>query len=173
MNTNFPSSPGADHERNPDVFAGSFRKFSFFEEMPYELLLVADETIEAIDRYVFDSEIYVYELEGQMIGLYVLYPLNDRESEIKNIAVTPGFQGKGVGSLLLRHAVDVALHRGFSRIIIGTGDVLHRQIALYQRMGFEIYDRKKDFYLKNYPSPIYEGSAQLIDMVMLKLDLKE
>lgn len=39
------------------------------EKVPYDLLLLADETIEGINKYIFDSEIYVLEREKQIIAV--------------------------------------------------------------------------------------------------------
>jgi hypothetical protein len=35
------------------------------EKIPYNLLLLADETIEAINKYIFNSEIFVLEQKKQ------------------------------------------------------------------------------------------------------------
>mgnify|MGYP000877815589 FL=1 len=141
------------------------------EEIPYKLLLLADETIEAINRYINDSEIYIFENDNETIAVYVLQKISDDTIEIKNIAVDTKHQGRGIGKLLLRDASLRAKAKGFKTIIIGTGDIATKQLHLYQKEGFEIFDIKKGFYLDNYPNPIYENGVQLKDMVMLKKEL--
>ena len=79
-------------------------------------------------------------------------------------------QGQGIGKLLLRDATVKA--KGFKKIIIGTGDAAIKQLYLYQKEGFEIFDIKKRFFLDNYPGPIYENGIQLKHMIMLKKELK-
>ncbi len=142
------------------------------EKIPYDLLLLADETREAIDKYIFDSDIYVLEQEDKIIAIYVLQSMNKNEVEIKNIAVITGCQGQGIGKLLLRDASFKAKGKGFKTIIIGTGDAGIKQLYLYQKEGFEVFDIKKSFFIDNYPEPIYENGIQLKHMIMLKKELK-
>ena len=141
------------------------------EEIPYKLLLLADETIEAINRYINDSEIFIFENDNETIGVYVLQKISDDTIEIKNIAVDTKHQGRGIGKLLLRDASLRAKAKGFKTIVIGTGDIATKQLRLYQKEGFEIFGLKKGFYTDNYPNPIYENGVQLKDMVMLKKEL--
>jgi N-acetylglutamate synthase-like GNAT family acetyltransferase len=65
------------------------------EKIPYDLLLLADETVEAINRYIFNSEIYVLEQENKIIAAYVLQSINRNEIEIKNIAIIKDYRGRG------------------------------------------------------------------------------
>lgn len=148
------------------------RQLSKDEKIPYNLLLLADETVEAIDKYLFDSEVYVLEQENKTIAVYVLQPLNGNEVEIKNIAVSTDYQKQGIGSLLLRDAASRAKGNGFKTIIIGTGDAATTQLHLYQKEGFEIFEIKENFFVENYPEPIYENGTQLKDIIMLKKELK-
>ena len=62
------------------------------EPIPYNLLLLADEFVEVIDKYIFDSEIYIYQEADKIIALYVLYRIDNVEAEIKNIAVNAEYQ---------------------------------------------------------------------------------
>lgn len=142
------------------------------EEIPYKLLLLADETIEAINRYIYDSEIFVFEKDNETIAAYVLQKISDDTIEIKNIAVDTKHQGQGIGKLLLRDAISRAKAKEFKTIVIGTGDIAIKQLYLYQKEGFEIFGLKKGFYIDNCPKPIYENGVQLKDMVMLKKELR-
>jgi aminoglycoside 6'-N-acetyltransferase I len=137
------------------------------EKLPYDLLLLADELVEVIDQYIFDCEVYVYEEDRQIIGVYALYKINRDEVEIKNIAVRTDHQGKGIGKKLLQDADQKARARGFQTIWVGTGDVMMMQLYFYQKAGFEMSSLKKNFYLINYPAPLYENGLQLKHMVML------
>ncbi len=146
----------------------SIRKLKETEEAPYQLLLLADETKEAIDKYIFDSEIFVLEENNQLIALYALKAINLTQIEIKNIAVQTDFQGKGIGSFLLKDAFERAKELGFQSLLIGTGDASLKQLALYQRVGFKKHDVIKDFFIDNYPEPIFENGIQLKDMIVLE-----
>ncbi|HEV8513320.1 MAG TPA: GNAT family N-acetyltransferase [Cyclobacteriaceae bacterium] len=142
------------------------------EPIPYGLLLLADEFVEVIDKYIFDSEIYVYQEGGKIIALYALYKVDNDEAEIKNIAVDADHQNKGIGKALLNEATARAKEKGFKILSIGTGDAMMMQLHLYQKAGFEMDMIKKNFYLDNYPTPVYENGLRLKHMVMLKKKLE-
>ncbi len=147
------------------------RLLSKDEPIPYDLLLLADEFVEVIDKYIFDSEIYVYEEGDRIIALYALYKIDSEEAEIKNIAVDSEYQNKGIGKVLLNEATARAKEKGFKTLAIGTGDAMMIQLQLYQKAGFEMDMIKKNFYLDNYPTPIYENGLRLKHMVVLKKKL--
>lgn len=142
------------------------------KKIPYDLLLLADETIESINKYIHLSDIYVLERESVMIAVFALQPISDKTVEIKNIAVETAFQGQGIGQRLLKDAIDLAKSNGFKEIIIGTGDAGIMQLYLYQKVGFEIYEIKHRFFVDNFPEPIFENGIQLKHMIMLRKVLK-
>ena len=51
--------------------------------LPFHLLLLADETIEAIGKYIYDSDVYVVNTNEhiQPIAVFALYKRNDKEIE--------------------------------------------------------------------------------------------
>lgn len=138
------------------------------EKIPYNLLLLADESVEAIDKYINDCDIYVLESNHTIIAVYALQVTNNETAEIKNIAVSERHQGQGIGKLLLKDASVRAIDNGFREILIGTADASIRQLDLYQEVGFEIFDKRSNFFIDNYPEPIFENGIQLKDMIMLR-----
>ena len=150
----------------------TFRRLDTNDNIPYDLLLLADETKEAINKYIHDSEIFLGEYRNEAIAVYVLQPVDKDVIEIRNIAVRKDYQGQGIGKRLLEEAAAKATARGFKTIIIGTGDASTRQLDFYQREGYVVFDRRKRFFLENYPEPIYENGVQLKDMVMLRKELR-
>ena len=145
----------------------STRKLREDENIPYDLLLLADETLDAINRYIHVSEIYIAEQNDKVIAIYVLYPINNEIAEIKNIAVDEAYQNQGIGKFLLADAEKKARQKGFKELIIGTPDTAKKQINIYQKAGFKIAGIKKDFFTINYPEPIIEDGLILKNMVML------
>ena len=45
------------------------------------------------------------------------------------------------------------------------------QFALYQKMGFEIQEIWKNYFVNNYPEAIFEHGIQCKDMIRLSMDL--
>lgn len=144
------------------------RLYTKEETIPYHLLLLADETLEAIDRYIHKSDCYVFEQEGKILGIYALFRIDNDHVEIKNIAVLEAFQGKGIGTLLIRDAIQKAKDEQYKTILIGTANTAFQQLYLYQKEGFEMDHIKKNFFIDNYPKPIYEKGILLNHMIMLK-----
>ncbi len=148
------------------------RQLSKDEKIPYDLLLLADETIEAIDKYIFSCEIYVLEKYDNIVGVYALRAINSEEVEIVLVAVAKEYQGQGMGKKLLRDAAVRAKGKGFKTILIGTWDGATKQLCLYKKEGFKVYSIKKNYFVDKFTEPIYENGIQLKDMIMLKKDLK-
>jgi len=141
------------------------------EAIPYDLLLLADEEMQAIDRYIHQSEIYIAKIEENVVGAYVLYPIDELTAEVKAIAVEEHRQNKGIGKMMLKHAEDVAREKNFKNLLIGTPTIAYKQQAIYLKAGFEAFAIKKDFFLTNYSKPIFEDGLQLKDMVVLRKHL--
>ena len=142
------------------------------EKIPYNLLLLADESIVAINKYIHQSDVYILEKGCETIAVCAIQKINDDTVEIKNIAVDTVFQGQGVGQELLLDITDLVKSKGFNQIIIGTGDAGIKQLYVYQKVGFEIFEIKHKFFIDNYPEPIFENGIQLKHMIMLKKDLR-
>jgi aminoglycoside 6'-N-acetyltransferase I len=150
----------------------AIRKLSKDEKIPYELLLIADPTEEAINKYIFNSDIFVFEQNNKIVGIYAVQAIGGDRVEIRNMAVAAECQGRGIGRLLLRDAVLRAREAGYKVIRIGTGDASKKQLRLYQEEGFEVVGVRKNYFVDNYPEPIDEEGMRLKDMVMLEKELK-
>ena len=93
---------------------------------------------------VRDLDVTVAERDGEIIGLVALG--SDEEGFLcDNVAVDPAHQGTGVGRLLLTHAEAEARHAGFDSIYLYTHELMTENRALYERNGYEEYDRRGPF----------------------------
>ena len=140
------------------------------EPIPFGLLLLADETKEAIEKYAYDSDIYlVYASEDpDPMGVFALCRLSETELEIKNMGVLEAFRNQGVGSFLIEKIKEIASERKYKEVIVGTPATGIREIRFYERNGFSKYAVKKNFFIENYAEPIVENGILLRDMVMLR-----
>jgi ribosomal protein S18 acetylase RimI-like enzyme len=141
------------------------------ETLPYDLLYLADPSVKMIEKYIFASSVYVAIIDEQIVGVLALFPIDKTLVEIKNIAVLETQQGKGIGKQLLTFAIAEAREKGFQNIQIGTANSSIGQLALYQKMGFEIDHILKSFFTDNYPEPMYENGILIQDMIVLKRKL--
>lgn len=62
---------------------------------------------------------------------------------IENVAISPDFQGRGLGSKLMAHAEGVAAALGHSRIWLYTNQRFTENLTLYLKLGYRI-DREED-----------------------------
>lgn len=141
-------------------------------EYPYDLMLLADETVEATHKYLYNSEVYILKNTVETIGVFCLFPIDEQTVEIKNIAVSEKWQGKGIGTRLLEKAEDIARGNNYTVIIVGTADCGTRLIHFYEKNGYVAYAVKENFFFENYAEAIYENGIMLKDMIMLKKELK-
>lgn len=143
------------------------RQLASDETVPYDLLLLADPSKTLVDRYLPASTVFVAELNQHPVGACVLFPLEAGAVEIKNVAVQPASQGRGIGTALLNHAIRVAERQGFKTLGIGTTNSSVGQLLRYQKLGFEIDGIKKNFFLEHYDEPLFENGIQCKHLVWL------
>jgi ribosomal protein S18 acetylase RimI-like enzyme len=141
------------------------------EHPPWSLLLLADPSIEMVSAYLKDSFCLVAELDSSVLGVIVLLPKSEVDVEIMNIAVDENMQGKGIGRELIKHGIEAAKYKGFRRVEIGTGNSSIGQLALYQKSGFRIIEIDHDYFIRNYPDPIYENGILCRDRINLLLEI--
>ncbi|MDQ8003152.1 MAG: GNAT family N-acetyltransferase [Pedobacter sp.] len=144
------------------------RKLQAHDEIPFQLLLLADETVEAIEKYIYKCDVFVLKKDGLLIAVFALLKVDEHEIEIKNIAVDNNLQGQGIGSLLLSNIKAITKETFFKRIIVGTPDISHLQINFYEKNGFVKCGIRKNFFIENYKLPIIENGILLKDMQMLE-----
>jgi ribosomal protein S18 acetylase RimI-like enzyme len=142
------------------------------ETLPYDLLYLADPSVKMVAKYIFSSSVFVAVLAEQIVGVLALFPIDRTVMEIKNIAVEETHQGKGIGKQLLMHAITQAKEKGYKELLIGTANSSIGQLALYQKMGFEIDHIIKSFFTDNYPNLMYENGILVRDMIVLRQDLR-
>lgn len=143
------------------------------EELPIDLLLMADPSEKLIREYVARGSCFVAEDHDLILGIYVIVPTRPETIEIVNVAVNENYQGKGYGKKLVLHAIETARNAGYRTIEIGTGNSGVTQLALYQKCGFRMTSIDRNFFIRHYEEPIFENGIQVIDMVRLSQDLNK
>ena len=131
---------------------------------------MADETVESIGKYIFDSIVYCVKNNGEAIAAFCLYEIDENTIELKNIAVAEKCQNNGIGSEIISFIKKLCENK-YQKIIVGTGDCGINQIRFYEKNGFCKYDIRKNFFIDLFEEPIFENGIQLKDMIMLKYEL--
>lgn len=133
-----------------------------------DLLLLADEQENMIDRYLDKGKMYVLDDNGIKCECIVTDEGND-VLEIKNIATVPDYQGKGYAKSLIDFIVE-KYREQYAILQVGTGDS-PLTIPFYEKCGFVRSHIIPNFFTDNYDHPIYEDGVQLVDMVYLQRQL--
>ncbi len=134
-----------------------------------DLLLLADEQENMIDRYLDNGKMYVLDDNGIKCEC-VITDEGDGILEIKNIATVPEFQKKGYAKALIDFLVN-EYNEQYTVLQVGTGDS-PLTIPFYEKCGFNRSHIIPNFFTDHYDHPIYEGGVQLVDMVYLQRPLR-
>ena len=130
-----------------------------------DLLLLADEQEDMLDRYLERGTMYVLE-DGGVKAECVVTDEGNGVLELKNIAVAPEFQGRGYGKALVDFLVRTYAGR-YQALQVGTGDS-PATVPFYEACGFRGPHLVQNFFTRHYDHPIFEGGVQLVDMVYLQ-----
>ena len=129
-----------------------------------DLLLLADEQEDMIDKYLDRGEMFVL-YDDNVIAECVVTKEAEGVYELKNIAVSPAFQRQGYGKRLIEYVFSYYID--CKSMLVGTGDV-PSSLGFYHSCGFCESHRIKNFFTDNYDHLMFEGGTQLVDMVYLK-----
>ena len=133
-----------------------------------DLLLLADEQEDMIDRYLGRGRVYVLEEAGIRCQC-VVTDEGDGILEIKNLATVPEHQGKGYGKAMIGFIAETFKGR-YTTLQVGTGDS-PMTLPFYESCGFVRSHVIPNFFTEHYDHPIYECGVRLVDMVYLRRPL--
>lgn len=134
-----------------------------------QLLLLADEQEDMIDRYLGRGTMFALDIAGKTVGVCVVTDEGDRMLEIKNLAVDPAYQRRGLGRALIEFIARNAKGT-YDSLQVGTGDS-PLTVPFYEVCGFVRHHRIENFFIDNYDHPIVEAGVLLKDMVYLRRSL--
>lgn len=147
-----------------------FYNVTNLDELPMDLLLLADPSEKSIESYIHNGIVYIWE-EKEKIGVYVLMNTKPKTMELMNLAISEKYHGKGYGKKLLNHCINTARELGAEVLEVGTGNSSISQLAFYQKAGFRITEIEFDFFINNYEEEIYENGIKCRDMIRLSMTL--
>jgi ribosomal-protein-alanine N-acetyltransferase len=82
---------------------------------------------------------------SKVIGLGCFWAILE-EAHITLLAVHPDFQGQGLGKLLLFSLLKDAAKRKLERATLEVKETNHIALSLYEKFGFKIAGRRKNYY---------------------------
>lgn len=131
------------------------------EAVPLDLrpiTAIAQEIVDAGDVFVFEqvqeiidywqapaAQVYVAEIEGEVLGTYVLKPnQKGRGAHVANAGymVATAARGLGLGGTMCEHSIDLARELGYKamqfNMVIATNT---GAVRLWEKFGFEVVGR--------------------------------
>ena len=133
-----------------------------------DLLLLADEQEDMIDKYLPDGDLFAL-YDDDLKSVCVVAQVDHETCELKNIATYEKYQGKGYGRALIRFISDY-YKNDYKTMLVGTGET-PAILRFYESCGFELSHRIKNFFTDNYDHPMFEDGIHLVDMIYLKKGL--
>lgn len=128
-----------DHEKK-------YGAYTVFKEGVYPTRKVAETAFQ-------NRSLYVYEENGAVLGSIIIdgnqpeeYKRIDWISNAQNskvmvihlLMVRPSSAGKGIGSLMVNHAIDIARHNSCTSVRLDTGEQNIPAVSLYKKLGFHL-----------------------------------
>ena len=135
-----------------------------------DLLLLADEQWEMVEKYLQNSTMYILDDNG-VKGEITVLDLGNGDLEIKNLAILAPYQHCGYGQRLVEYVCQ-KYKDSFLQIQVGTGDS-PLTLPFYEKCGFKKSHIIKNFFTNNYDHPIIENGKLLTDMIILTKNLKK
>lgn len=140
---------------------------------PYDLLLLADPSREFVDEYLLHSDCFVVKSGDTVCGVIVVRKEEEGRAEIMNLAVDESFQGHGYGKSLLEFICnDWAKSQKIHTLKVCTGTSSAVPFMLYQKVGFDLMELDRDYFVRHYPEPIWENGVQCRHRLILEKKIK-
>lgn len=130
------------------------------KEQFINLLLEADPSIDMINRYLKNADLFVLTYNESIACVAVVSKIDENTVELKNIVTKKEYRGKGYGKKMLKYLADNYKVR-YKKMIVGTSE---NNIPFYVKQGFDKYEKTvKNFGEDNYDEKIRNENAICID----------
>lgn len=105
----------------------------YFKIEPKDFLVLSDPQGEIIDKGGF---IFYAKLNDEIVGTVSLLKIEDNVFELSKMAVSDSVQGKGVGTIMLKHIEIIANEKKIKKLILYSNKKLGSALHLYRKFGF-------------------------------------
>ncbi|MEG2812661.1 MAG: GNAT family N-acetyltransferase [Clostridium sp.] len=103
---------------------------------------VEDLDLTDFNKYYLDNggHFEVLEVEGNIIGSFGLYKVDDKTCELRKMYLHTDYQGNGYGKEMMEKAIEIAPKLGFEIMTLQTNSVLYKAVDMYRKFGFEDFE---------------------------------
>lgn len=130
-----------------------------------DLLLLADEQENMIDKYLDCGEMFILEDDGVKAECVVTKE-GDGVYELKNLAVAPEAQRCGYGKKMVEFVLSY--YPDWKEFLVGTGEA-PCTLNFYKKCGFVESHRVENFFTENYDHELIDDGIVLKDMIYLSM----
>jgi ribosomal protein S18 acetylase RimI-like enzyme len=88
------------------------------------------------------GQVTVAEVDGELAGALVLIPAADHLL-VENVVVSPAYQGRGIGGMLMRLAEERARAAGTGELRLYTHQLMTENQVWYAQLGYEETGREQ------------------------------
>jgi GNAT superfamily N-acetyltransferase len=134
------------------------------------LFELAEDSAAELDAYIEHGRVLVASDGDEVIGHLQLTDTGSAEAaEVKNMAVSPEQQGRGVGRALMEAALALARGEQRSTLVVATAAADIGSLRFYQRLGFRMRSIERDAFTAatGYPPGLLIDGIELRDRVWL------
>jgi GNAT superfamily N-acetyltransferase len=161
-----PADPGGE------AFPGGLRVelYTGAREALRSLFELAEDSPVQLESYLGAGRVLVARSGDEVIGHLQLVDGDRRGAvEIKNMAVRESWQGRGVGSRLVRAAIELAASEAACAVLVATASADIGNLRFYQRQGFRMRSIERDAFTPatGYPPDLLIDGIALRDRVWL------
>ena len=134
------------------------------------LFELAEDSPRQLDAYLEQGDVLVATIAGRPVGhIQCVAAGRPGELEIKNMAVDPAVQGRGIGRALVEAVLSDARRRGLASVRVATAAADVGNLRFYQRHRFRLRSVEPDAFTPDtgYPPGLEIDGIPLRDRVWL------
>ena len=137
------------------------------------LFELAEDSAPELDAYIDAGRVLVALDGGDIVGHLQVTDAAPSEAEVKNMAVVPTHQGRGIGRELMTAAIALARDEGRAPLVVATAAADVGNLRFYQRLGFRMRSIERDAFTPatGYEPGLMADAIELRDRVWLDLSL--
>jgi GNAT superfamily N-acetyltransferase len=138
------------------------------------LFELAEDSSRELDAYIGAGRVLVARVGDAIVGHVQITDARAlAEAELKNMAVEPSHQRRGVGRALVAAAIELLREEGRSTLVVATAAADIGNLRFYQRLGFRLRSIERDAFTtaSGYPPGLLIDGIELRDRVWLDLPL--
>jgi predicted N-acetyltransferase YhbS len=138
------------------------------------LFELAEDSSRELDAYIDAGRVLVARDGDTIVGhIQITDTRRPADAELKNMAVHPSHQRRGVGRALVVAAIDLLRDERRSTLVVATAAADIGNLRFYQRLGFRMRSIERDAFTPatGYPPGLEIDGIELRDRVWLDLPL--